>query len=339
MSKFYFNIVIKWNDNISFPYKFSNETELYNISDYLYNSLIELSSDYKLIDFGNINLYTCNRNQIYYLFDNKSLENITGDNRIIYCDYPKDDKEILFLNLLNEYEYLEYNIWVNNIYNEIENLKSLHFTFKICDYIFQIVNKLSFNEYDDIEYELLKYLSKISELSAYLLTYFYNITYNIDVNNNENENMEKLKYFILFLITYFKATHDKFPDLPYNKIQREISRIREKLDEEIVKLYENNIYDKYIDESYFNSRGNYLNYYFMLRDKYFFDILDDYYYYTNGSMIMPSEVEINTSKDITLNKLKENKVNGYESLDDYITTHYELLRADVLIPFQEAIQV
>lgn len=319
MSKYLVALTIKWNDFISFQYNINNVNELKILKDKLYNSLIKLSSDYEVMDFSNVNLFIYdNKGQIIYLFDNVEVEKyVTKKNNIIYCDYPKNDKEIIFLNLLNEYKFTK-NKWIDNIIKEIQKLDSFSLTFKICNYIFQIVNKLSNNKLKQIE--LLNIISN-NGFKDYFLTYFYNITYNIDMNNNRNEYMGYLEYFLLFLDNYYSIS-DYDNGLPNITIMSEIIRISEKLNTKIIKLATD--LQKYETEE---DNEDYLS-----------DLISD----NNNNekkQIMPSKEEINESKDMTLRKLKENKVKGYKYVDDYITTHYELLRADVLIPFQEAIQV
>lgn len=55
--------------------------------------------------------------------------------------------------------------------------------------------------------------------------------------------------------------------------------------------------------------------------------------------IIPTYEEIHCSEDLILSMLKENKLKGYESVREYFITHYLLLRADILLPLQQTINV
>lgn len=55
--------------------------------------------------------------------------------------------------------------------------------------------------------------------------------------------------------------------------------------------------------------------------------------------IIPTNEEIHCSEDLILGMLRENKLEGYKSVKEYLITHYLLLRADVLLPLQQTVNV
>lgn len=347
------NLKVKWDEEIIFTIKYNLSLGYDIFKKDIYNNLIRLSPDYKNYKFDdddkfNVQFYTVIDGSIVFLTDNQSLqEYIQQNNQFIYCQYIKNYSDIYYLNLITKFNFNNDKMkWYSKTYEKLKNIKGNSLNNIKCYYIFQLIELIS----ENFEVDKLNYFLDIFKKDISFKVYFYRFFFDImsSISHEKNGECKYLYGFLYFLAMYKFYNDNYFSVNEMNNIFKIIQMNEQYLEESMIvvtmdiflldPIKQFGFFDDYDDDDEDDDIKDENSYLYGIITENYVEILSE----SNNNKfksLIPHKKEIFTSECEILKELKGNKIKGYESVDEYANTHYNLYRSDLLIPLQKAIIV
>lgn len=232
---------------------------------------------------------------------------------ILYNYDPQDKEEQLKFWHNSAKEMIEEHLY-QCVYESSKNPENVKYIISL----FYILYKHF--KYEKLYISIINIVSKIEIsriiISQYILKLCEEYCDRIDRRNIKGEKLMKeylLRQSFCFLSIYQQVKDEKW----------EIKTIKSIID----KLKPIEMFLSIRLKNYYNVINNYLILY------------DDEAILVDGLPIIPTYEEIHSNEDIIFSMLKDNKLSDYKSVREYLSTHYLLLRADVLLPLQQTVKV